>query len=210
MEQSHARRIPELCAACPQGRRRGVGKECIAPWLSGGTYGERVHQSPRGVFPACEFAGQPVNGHGFHKYHVSRLRHTRGAYCRKQSFLKGFLHCRLSEHMAPLRSSSASRRLQLIWRSFRLIEGKVGLAFAPLTSPSAPSDAGQFRLIRHDLGSPPGSGNATGSRCWQPRAQSLWSRFATACPQSPDLLESSSINGSADGQKAPDLRATVA
>jgi hypothetical protein len=33
---------------------------------------------------------------------------------------------------------SASRRLQLIWRSFRLIEGKVGLAFSPLASLSAP------------------------------------------------------------------------
>jgi hypothetical protein len=172
MEQSHAHRIAELCAACPQGRRRGVGRECTAPCC-----GERVHQHRRvSSFPACEFAGQPVNGHGFYKYHVSRPRHTRGAYCRKQSFLKGFLHCRLSEHMAPLRSLSASRRLQLIWRSFRLIEGKVGLAFAPLASrPRA--TLGNFVSSGMILAPTPGSGNATGEVAGAgSRARNLGSR----------------------------------
>jgi hypothetical protein len=97
---------------------------------------EKNSRNSGAACPICEFTGEAVNGHGFTST-MSRLRHTRGAYCLKQ-FLKGFLRCRLLEHMAPLRSLSASRRLQLIWRSFRLIEGKVGLAFAPLASPPAP------------------------------------------------------------------------
>jgi hypothetical protein len=54
---------------------------------------------------------------------------------------KGVLLCRQWEHMALLRSLSASRRSCPILRSFRLTEGKVGrrtrcVRSAPITSPS--------------------------------------------------------------------------
>jgi hypothetical protein len=114
----------------------------LAPCPAGGTHRARAHTAPSRGARLGNSHEASLRPWVSQVPSVTPQTHPQRTVSVATFLKKGVLQCRLSEHMALLRSLSASRRSCLILRSFRLTEGKVGrqtrcVRSAPITSPSA-------------------------------------------------------------------------
>jgi hypothetical protein len=144
-------------------RSMDVLRKLVSRCVPAGGQTEHEHIQHRRVAPGLGIRMRPASERPWVSQvpSVTPQTHPRRTLSVAILLKKGVLQCPLSEHMALLRSLSASRRSCPILRSFRLTEGKVGrqtrwVRSAPITLPSAAQAAaltlsGQFHLIRHDL-----------------------------------------------------------